>query len=247
MEISGATTVKIRSRLLTKTLTAAAYVAARLLFATCRKVYLTSAPRPRFDPSAKDDDPHRYIALVWHDSLLFPAFATSRTLQRRTCCLTSRHHDGDYIAELMAWLGIGAIRGSTNHGGAEAVRQLMEQVDKHIVITPDGPRGPRRRMKPGAAFLASQTGRQIVVMAFSCRRGWRLRGKWTDLLIPQPFTTIYLLAAAPQSVPPNLSRDELDRITQSLQESMDRLNAAADLLAQPSPPSRIEPHARAAA
>lgn len=221
--------VKIRSRWLTKAVTWAVVGVFRALFATCRKVYLTPQPGPRLDPAPDDPDTERYIALVWHDTLLFPTFGSTRTLQLRTSCLTSRHHDGSYVAELMNWVGITSVRGSTNHGGAAAIRQMMIGcAGRHIVITPDGPRGPRRRMKPGAVFLASQTGRRICVTAFSCRSGWRFQGAWTDLLVPKPFTTIYMLAAPPLSVPPDLSRDELDRFTRQVQTTLDDLYEEAD-------------------
>ena len=241
--------MKIRSRWLTKAITWAAVRTCQALFATCRKVYHTPQPGPRLDPAPDDPDPERHIALVWHDSLLFPTFGGSRTLQLRTSCLTSRHHDGSYIAELMNWVGITAVRGSSNHGGAEAIRQMMENcAGRHIVITPDGPRGPRRQMKPGAVFLASQTGRKIVAMAFSCQHGWRPRGKWTDLLVPRPFTTVHLLASEPMTIPPDLSRADLDRYTQQVQAEMDRLNAEAERLVGPTSRDRhAQPEQRAAA
>jgi len=240
--------VKIRSRWLTKSVTWAVVGVFRALFATCRKVYHTPHPGPRLDPAPDDPDPERHIALVWHDSLLFPTFGGSRTLQLRTSCLTSRHHDGSYVAELMNWVGITAVRGSTNHGGAAAIRQMMHNTaGRHIVITPDGPRGPRRQMKPGAVFLASQTGRKICVMAFSCRHGWRPRGRWTDLLIPRPFTTIHMLVATPIAVPPDLSREELERCTQQVQAAMDELNAEAERLANPRSARESAPVRRAAA
>jgi lysophospholipid acyltransferase (LPLAT)-like uncharacterized protein len=239
--------VRIRSRWLPKIVTWVVVGALRLLFASCRKVRLPSPVGPRFDPAPDDPDTERFIALVWHDTLVFPTFGSSRTLQLRTSCLTSRHHDGSYVAELMNWVGITSVRGSSNHGGAEAVRRMMVGCEgRHIVITPDGPRGPRRRMKPGAVFLASQTGRRICVTAFACRRGWRFVGGWTDLLIPRPFTTIYMLAAPPLSVPPDLSRDELDRYTERVQMMLDDLYAEAERLAKPSQRQHIEQRRRAA-
>jgi lysophospholipid acyltransferase (LPLAT)-like uncharacterized protein len=221
--------VKIRSRWLTKCLTWIVAKACLLLFATCRKVLHTPDPQLRFAAEVDDGDDQRYITLVWHDSLLFPTFGGTQELRNRTSCLTSRHHDGSYIAEMMNWLGIKAVRGSTNHGGAAAIRQMMDNArDRHVVITPDGPRGPRRVLQPGAVFLASQSGRKLCVTAFSCVHGWRLKGKWTDLLIPRPFTTIHLLIAPLIDVPPDLSRAELDRYVQRAQTALDGLNAAAE-------------------
>lgn len=229
--------MKIRSRWLIRLLTGVVVLLGHCVFASCRKVYLCSGARSQSHPPPHDDDPQRYLVLTWHEALLFPAFCSTRTQRRRTVCLTSRHRDGQFIEDFTRWLGIGAVRGSTQHGGAEALRQLMDLSDKHILITPDGPRGPRRKLKPGPAFLASQTGRPILLTAFACPRAWRIRGNWTDLIIPQPFTTIYVLTALPVTVSPHLTREDLDRVTQSLQDQWDSLQAAAELLVQPVPRS----------
>jgi len=235
--------VKIRSRYLTKCATWFAAILFRLLFTTCRKVQLVAKGHLRFDA----DDDERYILCAWHDSLLFPTFGADPRLRRITSCLTSRHHDGSYISDMMERLGLHAVRGSTNHGGAEAIRQLMDEAaDRHVVITPDGPRGPRRQLKAGAVFLASQTGRRLMVTGFSCRSGWRIQGKWTDMLIPRPFTTIYLVPSAPITIPPDLSRVELDRTVQEVQREFDKVNARAETLAHGTPtPQTIAPRAAA--
>jgi lysophospholipid acyltransferase (LPLAT)-like uncharacterized protein len=230
--------VKIRSRWLTAIAAWGSVMLCRSLLATCRKVHIAPEPRLRLDSALDDSDPERFILCVWHDALLIPTFAAPAANRGRTCCLVSRHQDGGYLADAMAILGYSTVRGSTNRGGAQAIRQLMtDTAGKHIVITPDGPRGPRREVKPGAVFLASQTGRRICAGTYACRHEWRIRGSWTDMAIPMPFTTVYLLTSDPITIPPNLSRIELDRYVQVVQAEMDRLTAEAESLARgESPP-----------
>ena len=86
--------------------------------------------------------------------------------------------------------------------------------DHHIVITPDGPRGPRQAMKSGIVYLASRSGREIIPVAHGCSRGWRVKGSWTDMMIPKPFSRVYGLVLS-------------DRFRNS---GHDRLQAVADLL-----------------
>ena len=113
------------------------------------------------------------------------------------------------------------------------MRQLMRATeDKHMVITPDGPRGPRRQMSTGIAFLASRTGHAVVPTAYCCVRCWRIKGTWTDLIIPKPFTRVYLLAAEPIKVPPDLGSDQLQQYVARIQAEMDRLNDTAQRLAE---------------
>ena len=99
------------------------------------------------------------------------------------------------------------------------------------MVTPDGPRGPRRQMSVGIVFLASHTGRAVVPTAYSCSRRWTFKGNWTDLVIPKPFAKVFLLAGDPIKVPPALGRDELQGYASLIQVEMDRLNDEAGRLA----------------
>jgi lysophospholipid acyltransferase (LPLAT)-like uncharacterized protein len=171
----------------------------------------------------------RYLYCVWHDSMIIPTFGGDH---RRTAALTSQHADGSFVAQVLRSVGMSTIRGSTNRISTGAIRTLIKTAeDKHIVITPDGPRGPRRKMSVGIVYLASRTGRAVVPTAYSCTRCWRIRGSWTDLLIPKPFSKVFLLAADPIAVPADLDLAHLQEHAAMIQAAMVRLNAAAELLA----------------
>ena len=218
--------MKIRSPLLTKLAVAAFTRGVQLLFRTLRREVREKTPgtNPYVVSGAQ-----RFLYCVWHDSIIVPIFAG-----RHTCssALVSRHQDGSYIAGILRRVGVSSVRGSTKHGGASAVRQMMTTAkDKHIVITPDGPRGPRRKMQSGIVFLASHSGRAIVPTAYACIRSWRIKGSWTDLMMPKPFTKIFLVAGEPVEVPPNLSREEVARYTALVQDEMDRLSTEVERMA----------------
>ncbi|MBN2215864.1 MAG: lysophospholipid acyltransferase family protein [Pirellulales bacterium] len=219
--------MRIHSRRLTS-LAAGLFAAALwLLFRTLRLSLRESTPGT--NPYAKPPR-ERFLYCVWHDSMVIPVFAGKSD---SAAALTSRHADGWFVAEVLRRVGMSTIRGSTNHIGPGAMRQLMRAVeDKDIAITPDGPRGPRRRMSAGIAFLASRTGRAVVPTACSCVRCWRIRGSWTDLVVPKPFTKVFLLGGEPIRVPPNLGSDQLRTYVDRIQTAMDRLNETAELLAE---------------
>jgi len=242
--------MKIRSRWLNKFAVWLGMAGLRALFATCRQVHLSTSDRLTLKYVAGPDDPDRFILCAWHDALVIPTFCSVKQVRQRTCCLVSRHQDGGYLADAMAILGYSTVRGSTSKGGAQALKQLMDDTaGKHIVITPDGPRGPRRELKPGAVFLASQTGRKICVGAYVCRRGWRIRGSWTDMLIPKPLTTIYLLTSEPIAIPPDLSREQLHHYVGEVQAELDHLNEQAERVLRGETPTFERPahHERQAA
>ncbi|MBN2476881.1 MAG: lysophospholipid acyltransferase family protein [Pirellulales bacterium] len=219
--------MKIRSPLLTR-LSAVAFTGVIwLLFRMLKLDFREETPST--NPYTMSP-PERYLYCVWHDSMVIPAFAGKH---RSTAALTSRHADGAFVANVLRWVGVSSVRGSTSRMGASAMRQLMRATeDKHIVITPDGPRGPRRQMSTGIAFLASRTGRAIIPTAYSCVRCWRIAGTWTNLVIPKPFTRVYLLAGEPIRVPPGLGGDQLQQYVARIQAAMDRLNETAECLSE---------------
>jgi len=219
--------LRIRSPFLTKLAAQLAVGLLRALFWTLRIELRPSAPGVNVYESGGKE---RYVFCTWHDSILMPIFSGR---PKNMAALVSRHQDGSYLAEAMNVLGITSVRGSTNRGGTTALKQLLVQADdKHITITPDGPRGPRRQVKTGIVFLASHTGRAIVPMLFCCPRAWHIQGSWTDLVIPKPFSQIIGIARKPILVPPNLSREALDRHRDQVQAVMDDLGAEVDALAQ---------------
>jgi len=222
--------MRLRSRLITKLVARLAVTFFSLLLHTCKVVFIVrdNAFRPYQPPAGQ-----MHIFSIWHDSLILPVFGDR---QPQMAALISQHQDGSYLAETMKLLGFKAVRGSTKRGGAPAARQMLEAADNyHLVLTPDGPRGPRRQLKNGIVFLASHTGRRILPVCFSCRSCWRLKGSWSDLVIPKPFTTVYMVSGESISIPPDLSREELQRHTDFVQSAMDRMQHEADRLADKQP------------
>jgi lysophospholipid acyltransferase (LPLAT)-like uncharacterized protein len=180
---------------------------------------------PYLGPTAK-----RYLACLWHDQIVLTLFVGRG---RDAAGLVSKHQDGSFVAETMRLRGVLPVRGSTQRGGAEAMRQMLDVArDRHIAITVDGPRGPRHRVKPGIVFLAAHSGRPIVPVIYTCRRGWRIRGNWTDMLLPRPFTTIIAVGGPPVCVPPDINRRQQDEYIRHLEERMQALEDYAERLAR---------------
>jgi len=202
----------------------------RVLYWTCRISVDESFPG---SSPYRSDQPNgeKYLYSIWHDIILMAMVCRQPV---RMAGLVSRHQDGGYLARAMKMRQILPIRGSSRHGGDQAVKQCLNAaVEHHISITPDGPRGPRHRLKDGIVFLASHSGRKILPVSARCRRYWRIPGKWTDMLLPQPFTQVLIRAGEPMTVPPNLSREEIRQYVAQLEAIMREFEEETDRMMHP--------------
>lgn len=110
--------------------------------------------------------------------------------------LVSQSRDGEFIARVIAKLGLPSIRGSSlkktdtakNKGGEQAFRDMVKWVRDGgaMAITPDGPRGPVEELQKGAVALARVTGAPVLFVGIAMRPCIRLN-TWDRTIIPLPF------------------------------------------------------------
>jgi len=217
--------LKIQSRAVLSVLNSLVVILIRLIFKTTRLEYVgDSLERCPFADTGTD----RFLYSVWHDSVIPPLFCA---VEHNSVALISQHRDADTIEAMLKAAGMGAIRGSTSRGGASAIKKLIKLAEgKHIVITPDGPRGPHHKMKSGIVFLASHSGRPVIPTAYTATSYWKFQGSWTSIWIPKPFSKVYYLVGEPIKVPDNISREEMNYYTELVQEKMEDLEQEAKLL-----------------
>lgn len=179
-------------------------------------------------PAAKAGDQTRpKLYLFWHENLIVPAYCYAKL---KVPVLVSNHRDGELVAQVVHCLGGETIRGSSTRGGAKALREMMQRIQsQNLAITPDGPRGPRRVLQPGAVFLASQAQIDIVPVGIHFSNPWRAKS-WDRMAIPKPFSAAYVVAGEPLTIPPDLSKDQLEPYRQLCQAGMDNAQAEAERL-----------------
>ena len=130
----------------------------------------------------------RHIILAfWHAQQLMVQAGYRGT---RSNVLISQHQDGEIIARIIARFGHGVVRGSSTRGGALALRELIRigRSGADLVVTPDGPKGPRQVAKLGVVQLAKATGLPIVPLAFGCSKKNSSRagnGSWPRIHGPE--------------------------------------------------------------
>jgi lysophospholipid acyltransferase (LPLAT)-like uncharacterized protein len=171
-----------------------------------------------------------FIPVYWHQHQLM---CVKYLLEQRRAgvnlgFLISPSVDGDLAAMLVRRLGAAVIRGSSSHTGARALRDYYEALVKDGVspaITPDGPRGPPWKFKPGAVLLAQLSQRPIVPMAYAASRAWKIQ--WDRFVIPKPLSRIVLAIGEPVYVAKGLDAAGLERLQQEMEGRLKALYVLA--------------------
>jgi len=205
----------------------AAFLAARAIRLWMRTVRYRLILPPGGDKHPVDPRVQRTIYAFWHETILFPTVFTAKVQ-----ILISQHADGELISQVCRHLGYDVVRGSSTRGGAQALLQLCRGgADAHLLVTPDGPRGPRRQVQPGLVYLASRTGLPVVACGVGFRAAWRAHS-WDRFAVPWPFSKAVAVVAAPVFVPANLDRQELERYRRLIEDRFLAATAAAEDLAE---------------
>ena len=170
------------------------------------------------------------VPCYWHQHQLFCA---KYLLQQRPRGLSvgwliSPSVDGELGAMMVRRIGGGVIRGSSSHTGARALRDYYQALVKENlspVITPDGPKGPRFKFKPGAILLAQMSGRPMLPMAYAASRAWLV--KWDKFVIPAPFARIVIAIGKPEYVPRVTNATGLEKLQADMELRLKELYAVA--------------------
>ncbi len=152
-----------------------------------------------------------WLATMWHGRMLVPLPAYRDQSLR---VLVSPSDDGELAALLLRRFGYEIIRGSSNKSPARALREMLRELKRggSIVITPDGPRGPRHSMNPGPAWMSRATGFPVVPCGCVCDRAWRMNS-WDRFTIPKPRARIALVYGEPMVVNRRATDRELEEAT----------------------------------
>lgn len=182
------------------------------------------------------------IITFWHERLpMMPMLwtVTHRLFPQaehwRPHVLVSQHRDGRFIGEVVSRFDLRMVHGSTSRGGAGGLRVLLRVLREGspVAITPDGPRGPRRKAAEGVAQLASLSGAPVLPTAAAARRH-RLLPSWDRMMLPLPFTRAVLVCGPAIPVARGEEATALPAIEAALNDACD----TADLWAA----GRLPPH-----
>ena len=168
-----------------------------------------------------------YIGCFWHGRILL--VPTAMQPDRPLHMLISGHRDGLLVARGATFVGVSTVVGSSRRGGADALRRLKRLLDEGyaVAITPDGPRGPRMRAKPGIIKIAQFSGAPILPVGVSVSRR-RLLGSWDRFCLAWPFCRGIVLVGEPIRVPARLEAAAVEAYRLELEHQLNALTAEAD-------------------
>lgn len=181
-----------------------------------------------------DRQGQNYILCVWHNAIFYflPVVGPLGYAG-----MISRSRDGDDVAWIAERFGLVPVRGSPKSGGSTALREMLRLLasGRNVVITPDGPKGPRYELKPGVTALARKRGVPIVPLAFSAPRRWEFN-TWDGMKVPKPFSRSVILVGTPYwvaSEDDEAERRQLEHVMRQLVVQADRFSGAAAVSPDP--------------
>ena len=193
------------------------------LFVTLRPEYLQRQSEYQIRNSRSP-----ILYTFWHGRMLY-FVKMYEFLGSKVTILVSHSRDGEFVAQLLTRFGFHITRGSSSQGGARGLLAVVDKVRSGMdaCFTPDGPRGPRHRVKPGLVLVAKRTGAPILPMTFGARRSRALHS-WDAFLLPLPFSRVVVIYGEPIYVPANASAVDLETKRREVEASLRRITETAD-------------------
>lgn len=164
------------------------------------------------------DSDEAFLAAVWHGRTLSLSPLHGK---EGLSILVSPSRDGELLGSLLNKLGYGVVWGSSSSRGTGALLDMRKRLKAghSVVITPDGPIGPRHSINAGIAWLAKETGLPILTTGVTCDRAWRTRS-WDKHTIPKLRTRMVLVYGEPIHVPADANDALLASIATDIRDQL---------------------------
>jgi lysophospholipid acyltransferase (LPLAT)-like uncharacterized protein len=180
--------------------------------------------------------PEGFIALFWHGRIAHAMACRPVLGDKARTVMISLSRDGAFIADAAVRLKIPTIRGSTGReggglekGGAAAFRAAMGVIKSGgvMLLTPDGPRGPREQIQAGPLQLARATKCPVYLMGLAASPSLALKS-WDSGRLPLPFGRAALVVEGPVFAPPGADPATIEMTRRDGQARLERATAEAE-------------------
>jgi len=166
-----------------------AFLIPPILFVVMKLLWLTYRKKYHFIDAPIEG---QCMAVTWHAELFIsPQVYRKLRKHQTTSAIIAQHYDGELIARTFEFLHILPLRGSSRRGAKAvliaAIKALKE--GSSIMVTPDGPKGPRYSMSDGAVSLALRSNLPLMVVNYKPSSYWKLKS-WDEFVVPKPFSKL---------------------------------------------------------
>lgn len=152
------------------------------------------------------------IIAFWHGKML-PVWFYFKN--KKPIGVVSKSKDGQILSDLLENWNYKLIRGSSSKGGKKVLASIIENLNNYtILITPDGPRGPKEEFKPGIFIASNRTGKAFYFVDVKIDNKYIFKKAWDNFEFPMPFTNIFFEIKGPYNVPKDLNKEELNNFIQ---------------------------------
>jgi lysophospholipid acyltransferase (LPLAT)-like uncharacterized protein len=169
------------------------------------------------------DSNQAFIPCYWHQQQLMGMWYIRRLLKKniRLGFLVSPSVDGEVPAQLAKSWGAHVIRGSHTRGGAKTLRELYNMIKDglSIVNTPDGPKGPAFKFKPGTLMLAQLSGAPILPISIKVYNPWQLK-TWDQSQMPKPLSKVCISIGEPVYIEKGLPDDKIREFILNIENNL---------------------------
>ncbi|MDH3265783.1 MAG: lysophospholipid acyltransferase family protein [Gammaproteobacteria bacterium] len=176
------------------------------------------------------DSDQAYVPCYWHQQHIVCSYLMRDWLRRgfKASYIVSASVDGEVPARIVRSWRAGVIRGSTADAGALVLRDAQQVMKRgvSVVVTSDGPLGPKFEFKTGTVLMARVGRAPLVPVACAADRAWYLNS-WDRFMIPKPFAHIAIAVGEPIDVPRDASMGEMEAIRAKTQSAIDALIQAS--------------------
>lgn len=190
----------------------------QILFRTCR---VTIKGLECFIQTAQKE---RCILMLWHNRLgLIPEILQRYAPQFQYVAFVSNSRDGEVLSILTHSYAAGRTIRVPSHMRHHALKvsiDCLKEGKEVLIFTPDGPRGPLYKVKPGISLAARTASAHVVPVTWKASRCWRLK-TWDGFMVPKPFSSLQVELGKPIPASKDLY-PELEDLTASLENQLGR-------------------------
>lgn len=170
----------------------------------------------------------RCMLMLWHNRMALVIYTLWHHADEFFyTAVISNSRDGDLLEAIADTYTQGNVLRVPHNAKHIAVKGMVSRLKNGeiLIITPDGPRGPRYNVKTGVAFTAKAADAVVIPFTWCASRFWQLK-TWDRFMIPKPFSRIVINIGEPHL--PNDHKDwDLEQAGQALQQHLKELDEKA--------------------